>query len=111
MGLRSIGMSMMPPSFSDLITEEFKRDYDLFSCGYIKHRQRILVISRERNSKKVAAKYRWLKVKYKSAWFQKSMSYLQMSRKMFNSKNCILEKLKKNSDFFGEPVSIPVKYK
>lgn len=100
----------MSSDISESLFESWYRNYDLFSCGYIKHRKSVLVINRDKNGARVAAKFRWLKIKYKSAWFHRSRGTKDLWVKAMSDENPLLKVLKRTDEFVGEQILIPIKY-
>jgi len=94
-----------------IVHDELRRDYALYSCGYVKYRRKVSVIHRVRNLGRVASQFRWLKRRYKSAWFQCHPSIRSLALNLYNSENPILARLKKTPSFTGGTITSPIDFR
>lgn len=85
----------MSTDLCKMITEAFKREYPVYSCGFIKNRRTIYPFSYHKNWGMVAACYKKLKARYKSAFFNYHPPLRYMLADQIYAKNPILERLKK----------------
>lgn len=95
---------------SKAIHEALTREYYLYSCGYIKNRRRIYLQEREKNIGKVAAAFKKIKYRYKSAFWETWWPPKKLMLHMFNAPNPIFARLKKNDEFCGELITTPIPY-
>jgi len=88
--------------------EAYSRDYPLWYVSFVKYRQ--LHETKFKDAYQALALYRKYKKKYKSAQFIFSPPPILAWREAFNAPNRLLAKLKKNSDFVGEPIAVPIPF-